>query len=107
MTPCHPRHLVRADGPRDVHGVPVARIGIAEHRHVHGAGNVAGVVDHLGLRHQTDVRVAALGRGAEARHVDSLKSYPLGNLGMERIQHKRRRDHRAAAEHLPQPRRGT
>jgi hypothetical protein len=74
---------------------------------IHGTGNVAGVLDHLRLRPQPDVRVATLGRGAEARHVEGLKAHPLGNFGMERIQHKRRRDHHAAAEHLPQPRRGT
>ena len=90
--------LVLAHGARDVQFIAVARVGIGDHRDIDRPRHHTGVVGHLRLRQQAEVRKAAGHRRACPSHVDRGKP-GLGNqpgsdavIGAGRHDHARLRD---------------
>ena len=78
----HPGGLIFSNGALNVKRVPVAGVGIADHRNTHRVRDVFGVGHHLGHRQQAHIRKALLGGGARAGHVHRVKSHRFGNPGM-------------------------
>jgi hypothetical protein len=93
----HASRLVVPDGTGDVDGVAIPRVGIADDRDIYGVGDVAGVLDHLCLRQQSHIRIAAFGGSAKACHIGDWKAHHGGNLRVVGIEYEGRYHHPVAA----------
>ena len=96
------RVFVLAQGARHVESIPVAGVGVADHRKRDAARDRAHVLGHLRERQQAEIRKRARRGRAEAGHVDGLEARVLGEARLEAVVDERGEDEAAGVDGLAQ-----